>query len=212
MIVEYWFRVSVKSEISIQDVAKVVAEFARMYERFDASLSHKEMKIENEGQLIYPASKSTLASAFGTMMVTPGNKYHWKLKVIGDDIKGINIGIIESQECSKSKSDYWWCKEYGFSYHSKNGWLYHRVITDGSLRGSSKQYGDRYGDNDVIDIWLDLKDKYELSFSKNNKDMGKASDVKKETDYKLAVGIRISNKDNPTKIELLSCDIVCDRL
>ena len=55
----------------------------------------------------------------------------------------------------------------------------------------------------MIDVWLDLKDKYELSFAKNDNAFGKAFNMKQSTDYKLAIGMYGS----VTTVEILSFDV-----
>ena len=171
---------------------------------FDPSMSHENIKIEN-GRLAFKSLKYQEEgdiSVFGTMIAVPGNKYHWKLKVIGDDVQYINIGIIESDKCESNKERLWWNTD-GISYFSWDGCIYkpneQRVICN------SYEYGKGFkGENEVIiDIWLDLKDENELSFAQNAVEFGKASQVKESMEYRLAVSIF----DADTKMELLSCDV-----
>ena len=82
----------------------------------------------------------------------------------------------------ESKNGQWWNQHYGYSSWSDNGWIYHN--------DDDRRYGDPFGQDDVIDIWLDLKgDKRELSFGKNDKIYGKARDVKESTNYRLAITV-----------------------
>ena len=82
---------------------------------------------------------------------------------------------------------------YGYSYWSGNGKLYNCQV---------KNYGDPYGQNDIIDIWVDLRDdKRELFFAKNDKKYGVIQLHDCESgEYKLAVAMYGEEK----KIELLS--------
>ena len=75
----------------------------------------------------------------------------------------------------------WWNSSYGYSYYCHDGLIYHNKL--------SKSYADSYTSNDTIDIWLDLKTKYELSFSKNGKLFGKAADVSPNATYRLAIAM-----------------------
>ena len=68
--------------------------------------------------------------------------------------------------------------EYGYSYYKDSQ-------TWNNNKG--KYYGDPIGKDHIIHIWLDLKDKYDLSFDKNGKKYGQAWDAHHNTTYKLAV-------------------------
>ena len=111
---------------------------------------------------------------------TPNNKYHWRVKIVNDKTS-TNIGIIEALQYSENKRSGWWWCTFGFSlFH--NGKLY--------SSGGVREYGASvYRKGDVVDIWLDLKDNFDLSFGKNGEEYGKAFDVKQDTDYKLAVSL-----------------------
>ena len=53
-----------------------------------------------------------------------------------------------------------------------------------------------------MDVFLDLKDKAELSFGKNQERFDKAFDLKTDTNYKLAVSLK-----NTSEIEMISFQI-----
>ena len=201
IVLEYWFRILVGSDISIEDIFKIILEFAKEYEKFTfiPSLSHDSLKLEDDGRILSKTSYNHHeCSTFGSIITKPGNSYHWKIKVIkmGDD--HLNIGIIEADKCELSleTGNKWFSTSYGYSYWAGNGKVYH---------SSSKNYGDAFGAGDVIDIWLDLRDnKNALSFAKNDKCYGLAATVQESTDYKLAVTMRRQQK----KIELLSFEMI----
>ena len=95
-------------------------------------------------------------ATFGTVIAKMGHLYHWKLKVIEMKDECLNFGIIEAnkcEECLKTGTP-WYLRSYGYSYFGGNGNIYHRAKTNGSW-----PYGDKYGVDDIIDIWLDLRDK-----------------------------------------------------
>ena len=95
----------------------------------------------------------------------------------------------------------WWEKTYGFSYH-QDGKIYTSSKAFDINWDGSGDYGDSFQAPDVIHIYLDLRDNYEISWGKNNKRYDKGFDLKKETNYKLALGFYKG------KIELDSFQIV----
>ena len=106
-------------------------------------------------------------SAYGLIAAKPGHKYEWKVKIL--DNTDANIGIVEFNENIKWKWG-WWCEEYGYSYY-RDGFIYNGT--------DYKKYGDRLGKDDIVGVILDLKENYQLSFSRNGKVFGKAFDMKK---------------------------------
>ena len=54
---------------------------------------------------------------------------------------------------------------------------------------SIKQYGADLEEDDIIDIYLDLKEHHDLSFACNQDHYGKAFDVEQNTKYKLALSL-----------------------
>ena len=203
LIFEYWFRIIIGSDISIQDISNITLKFGEKYEMFDSSLSHKSIEIQNDGQLLFlSASLCKKISGFGTVTAKSGYRYHWKLKLFGDNVQYINIGIIEADKCSANTSNSWWITEYGYSYWSGDGEIYHDWSQQGIFR-NHKHYGKSYGKDDIIDIWLDLKDENQLSFAKNDETFGKAADLKQSVDFRLAVAIWFAN----CKIQILSFEM-----
>ena len=98
LIFEPWLRILVRSDICVQNIAKLVSKFSKICEGFDRSLSNEIMKIE--GQVIHPLPYR-MASAFGKMIANPSHRYHWKLQPTKRRAEGINIGIIEASKCEK---------------------------------------------------------------------------------------------------------------
>lgn len=196
MIVQHWFRKLIASAITIQDILKIILAYSNIFDMFDKSTSHELIKIEKDGTLI-DGNLGRKSTAFGTMTASPGVKYHWQLNIIksgsGTDNR-INIGIVEADMCNNK--DTWWFAKYGYSYYSPNG----KIFT----YGVQKHYGDTFGKGDIIDVWLDLQDSNTtLSYSKNDKDFGKAFDVTPSKEYKLAVSIY-----GTSQIELLSFEML----
>ena len=207
LIIEYWFRVILYNDISIANISKIALDFGAEYETFDRALSYKGILIEN-GTLAFKEGKGWGDwSVFGIIVATAGNMYHWKIKLSAplereNAYISLNIGIIEADKCEQYQKLSWWT-EVGISYFSSCGsiFLYDEVTKECKYH----EYGKGFEEEDeiIMDIWLDIKDKYELSFAKNDENYGKATDVKKSMEYRLAVSIC----DPATKAELLSFDI-----
>ena len=195
MIVEYWFRVIIGSDISIENIVGIALKFAKDYEQFHADLSHTQLKIENEGRVVVNETYSySQHNAFGIMTAKPGNVYHWKIKIVESTSNNINIGIIEADKYAEYLQDKtsWWSQSDGYSYWATNGRFYHESST-------GKPYGENYRVNDIVHVYLDLSDGVnELSFGKNEKRFGKAANVKDSTNHKL--GIAMSGE---MKLELI---------
>ena len=191
IIVAHWFRKLISADISIQDMLRIIVKFSEVYEEFDKSLSHKSIKIEDDGMSL---SKNDYGdrTAFGIVVARTGKTYHWKLKVIESGDTDINIGIADKDKCKENDTGGWWYTKYGYSYWSYDGYIYHS--------NQDLEYGEEFGTGDIIDMWLDLKDnKRELSFAKNEIKFGKAFDVKHSTDFKFA----LTMSGAPYKIELM---------
>ena len=196
LILEYWFRVLIGTDISIANISQITLEFADEYESFDPDLCQDLAKIANEGKLIYKTIKKSVGcNAFGNIITTPDRIYHWKLKIIKCEDDQLNIGIIEADKAKHYLEANWWFSDCGYSYWAGDGHMYHKY---------GVPYGEKYGKDDIIDVWLNLKEnKYELSFAKNDKKYGKAATVEKLKEYRLAIGMYSGVK----RIELLSFEI-----
>ena len=198
MILEYWFRVLIGSDISIDDISKITVAFANEFEMFDESLSHKSLKIEIEGQIIYKDEHEwSSANGFGNFIASKGRIYHWTIKVIEALDQHLNIGIIEADAWKETlKKQNWWNSSYGYSYYGADGELWHDAQ-------QGKVYGESYTAGDIIHIWVDLQDeKPNLSFSKNDKKYDEIK-INRCKDYKLAIGMYGESK----KLEILSFEI-----
>ena len=49
IVIEYWFRVLIGTDIAIQDIRNIALEYAKEYEVFDETLSHRLLEIEENG-------------------------------------------------------------------------------------------------------------------------------------------------------------------
>ena len=191
LIVANWFRKLIEFDLSIQDISKIIIELGDPYEQFDPEETNKYLKLDNDNLDVNLTSEHdefvlVVVSSFGLTETSPGHKYHWKIQAL-DGMKGGNVGIIKANACSSYKYETnanWWGDTAGYAYYSVTGALYHNY-----QRTSSRPYADGFGTNDIIDVWLDLKDNYTLSFGKNGKSYGKAFDVNRDMTYKLAVGL-----------------------
>ena len=195
LIINYWFRKTIAAKFTIKDIIKIIVEFAEEIEIFDASISSKYIKLEEDNCSVFfpsrheraeygipqaPNPVEFSASVFGIVDATPGHKYHWKIKIIGDT--NPNIGIIEADKCLAERdefADHWWIESYGYSI-SLYGWKYHN--------NSSAFYAGIILSGE-IDVWLDMKDNYDLSYGHNGKEYGTAWNVDKHKTYKLAIGL-----------------------
>ena len=202
LIIEYWYRALLSISYSLNDIVKIIIEFGKIMDRFDKELVHKSITMNHDGSelsKIKQFKKQTMANsnAFGTFTATPGRIYRWKLKMMKIVDKtsylDVDIGVIEADEAT-SLYKRWCCYADGYSYN-KNGKIYHY-----SYAGTS--YGQQYTENDIIDVLLDLKAAYDISWQRNGNIFGKGFDVKKEKDYKLAVGIHCGN------VKLIAFEII----
>ena len=203
VIVEYWYRTLLSVSLSFDDITKIIIEFGKAFERFERSLMTDNMKVNENGTILSQTDFHwQFNSAFGSFNAFPGNKYHWKMKILqsgkDDDPTKLeaNVGIIPvdmHEQALRKPRVVWCCIGYGYAYYSDDGKKYHDNYT-----GSN--YGKKYKPGDIIDIHLDLKDNYNVSWGKNSKDYGKGFDLEKK-EYKLAIGIYFG------KIQLLSLEI-----
>ena len=197
LVIEYWFRVLIDDCITIDDISNIINDFGNIQDKFDPELSSDLVTIENDGTAITLGEESgwNIHNAFGTEVAKPGKMYHWKFKLLELGEKYLNIGIIEADKCNKDTTD-WWNHIFGFAYYIGSGNFWNG--------NGGMPYGEECEKNDIIDIWLDLRDnKNELSFQRNDTKFGKAADLKDATDYKLVIGAFRSKK----KVEILMFDI-----
>ena len=200
LIIEYWFRISLKGykSYSIENISNVIINFAIEFETFDPSLIHSLLTLNDNKSIVSLVRGNGWAnSAFGTTLAISGRKYHWKIKIL-TDTEDINIGIIEATELNDDPrfDNYWWCKQYGYTYYANDGTKWNN--------SDDCEYGDKYGGkDDIIHVYLDLKDNITLSFAKNEKKFGKAFDLIDGIDYKLGVSLLESG----AKVELLALSV-----
>ena len=188
-------------DIGVADVLEIIIQFGDGFEGFDSSLSHSLIKIEDNingnGKTLYKSEISwSDCNAFGLATARPGAIYHWKLKVCNAMDSYLNIGIMEANLISDYMDKAWISHRNGYSYYAVDG----KIYNDNKWWGYGKKYA-KHGT--IIDIWLDLKDKYQLSFAANDEKFGAASSVQPNTNFKLAIGI----DGYPKKIKLLLFEI-----
>ena len=202
MIIEYWYRTIFAGKNSIQFVSAIVTQYGKECDIFDRSLSHEALSIEDDGSTL-AANRyiSSRFSGFGTIIARPGRKYHWKLKIVQksgyNNHLDNNFGVIEATKCAESNNYYWWSSygqsNYGYSYYS-----------DGDKYPGPERYGEGHQVGDIIDVCLNLKDKNPyLEFAKNDKQFGKAFDLKEDTEYRLGVSLYTTH----SCITLISFDV-----
>ena len=199
LITEYWYRTLLGTAFSINDITKIIAEFAEESDVFDTEISHKNIKLSEQDSIAHKevdpddVLKIPL-SGFGTMTAIKGRKYHWKLHIMKSEEKAsLNIGILNAKECKTSNNQFWWWNNNGYSYYD-DGQLYHK--------GRVRSYGEPFDIGDTIHVHLDLKENNGLSFSKNDKKFEKAWDIPNNIDYKLAIGL-YSGKIRITSFEVI---------
>ena len=183
LIVEYWYRTLISVSLSFDDIAKIIIAYGKALERFDKSLVDKKIILNHDELMLSKLhGRQDFKNGFGTFIAGPGQKYHWRIKLMNQDTNSIkvNIGIIEKDYVNLNW-ELWCCSGFGYSYYT-DGKIYHD-----SYNGD--RYGEPFGVNDVIDVWVDLKKYYAISWSKNGQHFGKGFDVKRRTDYRLAIGI-----------------------
>ena len=78
------------------------------------------------------------------------NIHHLMLE-LASDIAFVNVGIIQADKWETKKALYFWSEAFcedGQIWHSNKGF----------------NHGDKFTSGDIIDIWLDLRNNYDLSF------------------------------------------------
>lgn len=181
------------------------AIIGQQHERFDVSSCSRNCLISDDGltmNIKYKANEDThhliedlYPVAFGITKTTPGYVYYWRLKFIGENIA--HVGVCDAQLSPK---------DAGTSIHR---W-YSYFTPNGTVLGPNDEVymiGDkRVNSNDILDIWLDLKNDSCLMFGLNGKRFEKyerSIPVNKNVDYKLWVELHSSME---YKVELISFD------
>ena len=187
LITEYWTRKLLSSLISIDDMVKIIINFAEEFELFDRDLTHPELKVDTEYKTVSPSGQAEDLNAFGSSVAVKGRKYHWRLKIEKDSLGRdpmLNIGIVEADKAVvNGDGDGWWVEKYGYSYFQTGS------IVSGNLDGYSAEYGKEQEAGDIIEIWLDLKDNANLSFGINGESYGEAFVVNEAKKYRFALNV-----------------------
>lgn len=199
LIIENWFRKLCNSDISIQDIAKVIIEFGNQFEGFIEWTDSKHVEISEDLSTVIQndAGEDIDCTFHGMAIAVPGATYHWQLKILEAD-RSMNIGIVVSDFYDESTEGYsFWETLSGYSWYSGDGYIWHE--NQHILPGNPLQYGE----GDIIDIWLDLKDYNKLSFGKNAEKDGVSCQVMQDKSYRLVVELYVDEGDQH-KFKLLS--------
>ena len=196
LIIEYWFRESVSSDISINNIVQMITAFLQIYEQFFEYKCHggNNITITNDGQLLI-CNYEYGYKAIGTVITKAGCNYHWALKLV--EMKyDMYIGIRDNNATRDGYTYAWW----------SFGALRQRIA--GEYKGKYADMKGKYSNNkgyrkdDTVHIWLNLSnDKREILFGRNDKHFGKAFDVK-STEYRLAILIY-----GNAKIEIVAFEV-----
>lgn len=182
-ITEYWFRILLSTSFSVVDIVAIIVGFGDEYEKFDPLVSSKKIEFSDDNKMVYLPKTNAMSgqSVYGLIDAIPGRDYHWKLKLI-EECMYVNIGVIECDKLDGSRG----CWTHGTMYY-QNGKI-----------DATYKYGESLEKGDIIELCLDLKSKYELSYIVNGRDLGKIPnyDIKEDTTYKLAIGFYQNGKIN----------------
>ena len=205
LIFDNWFGTLIARDINAVDIKSICLNYAKEYEMFISSLTYGAPEIQNNGRIIYCDGNDPCA-AYGYFTAKPGYIYHWRMKVILSGDQEVNIGILNAKNhiiMDKIENNYYYDEDDKGPWNENDGWSYYSNTGTLWNGGKYKEYGDPYDDNDIIDMWLDLRDKYQISFAKNNKHFGKAANVPQNTQYKFGISVDCEE----AKIEIISFEI-----
>ena len=84
VIVEYWFRVLIGLDVSINDILKITLKFAGDMKNFCIILIYlMALQFEDDGIVVSKITHNYReCTTFGTVIAKPGHLYHWKIKVV----------------------------------------------------------------------------------------------------------------------------------
>ena len=198
-IIEYWIHNVLSSDFII-DLIMMIVEFAKLHEKFDEKLSHKDLIIENDGLSGRCNTefqwKYSLRTLVGMCVAEPGGKYVWKIKLTQGN--HIGIGIVLNEEAENGLKEYWWGHKQGYIWYAKD------QGTPNFAPGSIEYGCDAY-ENDKITMCFDLS-KYEISYMINDKSLGVVNTkIDEDTKYRFAVGFFGENVSNA--VQILSLDV-----
>lgn len=86
-IVENWVHVNLKQDF-VSELISLIVEFSKLFEKFDPSLTDKNLIIQNEGLILKSVKSGDMFSsvgwmtAFGSVIPKPGSKYTWAVKLV----------------------------------------------------------------------------------------------------------------------------------
>lgn len=195
-IIKGWIR-NKEQILKLRNVPDMVKALCILYyaelEKIDKDLFCKSLKIVDNYKSVkkpylfnntyqYPV----YGSAFGSNVAIKGKIYHWRLRIGDSNTRFwlMNIGIIEADKAKENLEEMntWWYTNYGYSYFN-GGRILH-----GEIGKFSKKYN-TYKSGDIIDVWLDLKDKNTLSYARNDEYYGVAFMIPDDKEYRLALSL-----------------------
>ena len=71
MIIEFYFRKLIQSNISTEDISRIILNFAQICDAFMMGLSDHNARIENKGLLMTKQKGKYIGTVFGTIIATP---------------------------------------------------------------------------------------------------------------------------------------------
>lgn len=149
------------------------------------------MLFETSTNFIRVVTERTKRYIFGIINAVPGGIYYWKIKIIDyNNLSRLYIGVIQADKVSSKPPPFlWWGRPYGYA-----------LFQDGDFchNGDFFPYSMEFETNHIIEMCLDLKDNYALSYIVQGVDYGKAYSVKADTTYKLGISM------DHGKVELLT--------
>ena len=202
--IEHWIRVILNTDFIVELISMII-EFSKFHEKFDDKLSDKALIIEKDGligrSVIDPewTRKWTWKTLIGIFVAKPGGKYEWKIKFIKGE--NICIGVLMNEAVEKGVKEYWWHEKQGYIWFtSSTGRQY---CEPGSI---TYGVGGGFKQDDIITMSLDLN-KYEISYMKNDEDLGvvRGRKIDKDKEYRLATSFYRSYA--PNSVEIVSLDV-----
>ena len=132
-------------------------------------------------------------AAYGNTWIEQGEIINYKIKI--DHVKGTMafIGIASCDNVINKNIFY-------SKNHSNHYYGFKNMDTYVFYNDEAVQYGQQYITGDIMEMCFDLKN-YQLSYKRNNQDLGIAFDKLYQTKYKLAI-VLIHIGDKMTIIEL----------
>ena len=134
-------------------------------EEFDARVENPNLwDNPEEAQKLMRERQTLLDAMEGHNQIRDDLSYNIEMIALGEEEEDSEI-IIEAEKAEDCEDQFWWLFDHGFSYYI-TGDIFHGKV-------DSLCYGDELHKNDIIDMWLDLRENYDLRFARNGKKYGK---------------------------------------